>query len=206
MTPTTFAELRFDPSAILNEIWRRLEVAAHTPDATFRLAALGTTGLDQSCSVRTIVLRAVDPLGRRLYCHTDRRSPKLAELQADPRATWLFYDPAERVQLRITSRVTIHLDDAIAEARWLATGLDGRRAYLAPAAPGTPCAAAYVNLPEHVRTRLPTEAESAAGRPHFAVLAGAVQTLDWYYLHPEGHLRLRFAWRGDAVEWTWLAS
>lgn len=199
----SFATIREDAATILALIWQRLEAAPRMLDAPWRLGVFGSVDEQQHCALRTVVLRHVEPQSRQLFFQADRRSPKLAQLTARPHGAWLFYDPIERVQLRITGPVTIHTDDAVAESRWQATTVENRRMYLAPAAPGAPQPGPFVNLPESVRHRQPTLAESEAGRDRFAVIATTVEMLDWYDLDLSGHLRVSFTWPNGQPQWTW---
>lgn len=201
-----FATVREDAAAILALVWQRLTAAPAQLDAPWRLGVFGNVDDHDHCALRTVVLRHVDPALRQLVFHTDRRSPKFAQLDRRSQGAWLFYDPIERVQLRITGTTTLHTDDAIANERWQATSLEGRRMYLAPTAPGTAHPGPFVNLPEVVRNRPPTQEESAAGRANFAAVVTTVETLDWYDLDPSGHLRVAYTWSQGQPAWTWLAS
>ena len=117
----SFAAVREDAAAILSLVWERLAVAPECIDDPWRLGVFGSVDEQEHCALRTVVLRHVDPGLRQLVFHTDRRSPKLAQLARRPQGAWLFYDPIERVQLRITGPTTIHTEDACADARWQAT-------------------------------------------------------------------------------------
>lgn len=200
-----FSDLRDDPAAILQAIWAGLEWGCQAAAAPWHLGTLGTVTSD-GCALRTVVLRAVSSAERWLCCHTDRRSPKIAQVNRCPRVSWLFYDPVERVQLRIQGTASVHLDDAFADARWAASSLDSRRCYLAPLPPGAPTEAGVVNLPPHWRNGPPDPAASEAGRPHFAVLRSTIDELDWYYLHSAGHLRLRWRWSAAGWQAEWIAA
>jgi pyridoxamine 5'-phosphate oxidase len=202
----SFAAVREDAAAILSLVWERLVAAPDQLDAPWRLGVFGSVDDHEHCALRTVVLRHVAPALRQLVFHTDRRSPKLDQLARRPQGAWLFYDPIERVQLRITGPTMIDTEGPFADARWQATSLEGRRMYLAPVAPGTPQPGPFVNLPDSVRHRMPILAESEAGRGHFAAVTTTVETLDWYDLHPSGHLRVSYTWPQGRPAWTWRAS
>jgi general stress protein 26 len=160
----------------------------HTP-------SLATIARDGAPSVRTVVLRAVDPAARAVFIHTDRRSPKVAELAADPRAMLQAYDAPARMQIRLAGHATLHHDDAIADAAWAASRETSRMTYATGHPPGTP-------LPEPPAA--PRDAE--AGRAHFAVVALHVHTLDCLVLEGAGHRRARFTWGAVGTPAaTWLA-
>lgn len=200
-----FDDILDQPPAILNQVWRLLAQAPAVVSHPWRLPVLGTPD-DNGCDVRTLVLRQFDPARRTLICHTDIRSPKVDQIRHAARGAWLFYDPPQRVQLRIAGPLQLHHGDALARQRWEGVPPEQRRQYLAPAAPGAIQPGPFVNLPDHLRDRLPTSDESEAGWPNFCVLTGQVERLDWYFLRAAGHLRLQVRWADDEPVFEWLAS
>lgn len=200
-----FDELLDRPQAILDRVWELLAQAPADVNHPWRLPVLGTVD-EAGCDVRTLVFREFDPARRTLFCHTDVRSPKVEQIRQSPRGAWHFYDPTRRVQIRIAGPLQLHHGDPLARQRWEAVPLEQRRQYLAPAAPGAVQPGPFVNLPEHLRDRLPTLEESEAGWPNFCVLTGGVERLDWYFLRATGHLRLQVRWPDDEPVFEWLAS
>ncbi len=78
----------------LHAAFGRLAEGARDGRSPFRTPALATLGRDGAPQLRTVVLRGFDPAARSLSIHTDRRSAKVAELAADPRAALHVYDAA----------------------------------------------------------------------------------------------------------------
>lgn len=191
---------------VLEGLWGLLERGAADRRHGFHLPAVATVGADGRPGLRTVVLRAVERQARALRFHTDARSPKLAELRAEPRVALLFYDPAEQTQLRIAARAEVHRDDALAAAAWRATGPFSRRCYLQRAGPGRPLPGPDSALPPDLERRPPTPEESEAGRGNFAAVRCRASEIDWFYLCARGHRRARFAWDASgALEARWLA-
>jgi len=188
---------------LLDLVWARLEAGARSGSDPFHTACLATGGAGGP-SARTVVLRRVDRAERRICCHTDARSEKAEALAVDPRATWVFYDPRERVQLRVWGRVKLHADDALAQVQWAASGLGGRRCYLSDGGPGAVLTGPGSGLPRDLEERAPTEAESAAGRPFFTVVACQLDAMDWLVLDGRGHRRARLAWTNGAWRRDWI--
>jgi hypothetical protein len=184
----------FDPTSILDDIWSRLSMGKRDRAHPFYLPAVAITGVDGSPTVRTVVLREVDRAARLLSFQTDRRSPKVTAIRANPTVSWLFYDPPVRLQLRIKTAARIHTDDSIAAAAWAAVPTANQMNYLSENAPGTSIPTVY---------RSPTQWR-AAGRENFAVVNCRVDEIDWLMIHPQGHRRLRFTFSGDAVTSEWL--
>ena len=148
--------------------------------------------------------RRVEPDEQVIICHTDTRSPKVSQIRAHADVAWLFYDPADKVQLRLEGRATIHTDDALKEEQWAASNLSSRRCYLAPSAPSTVTEGPSPNLPEAFLDRVPDEPESEAGRDHFAVVRTRIRRMEVLHLAASGHRRAEFLWTDDGQSARWL--
>lgn len=203
---TDWSEIRHEPARIWSRIGDELTAASRQPEHSWRLGVLGTTSLSGICAVRTVVLRDVSWTTRQLISFADARSPKIAEALQQPQVSWVFYDPQARVQLRVGGRMSVHTTDAVANNHWFALPLIHRRQYLAPVAPGTEFDVPFINRTELASDPDLSLEQSEAGRPHFAVLTTIVEQLDWYYLHPDGHLRLQFHAAETGWQAIWLAS
>lgn len=178
-------------SAISSDIWLSLQRAVTDRNCGWRLPVLATRCGD-AVRQRTVVLRDVDPVPRRLLAHTDRRSPKFAQLRSHPAASWLFYDHPAATQLVITGQVTLHTDDALAADLWSRESESSLRGYLGAHAPGTAAKAASHNLPDQWQGRVPAREDLQSARDHFAVICCHVDTIEWLHLKRDGNLRARF--------------
>ncbi|MGY0197293.1 pyridoxamine 5'-phosphate oxidase family protein [Leptothrix sp. BB-4] len=183
-----------DLPAIEAAVWRELANAVVSragpgqPGHPWRRAAFATIGPDGP-EVRSIVLRGLQADRCELVFYADARSPKVAQLQADPRGQILCWSEPLGWQVRLRCSVDIATDGLDVTARW--ARIRHRPAahdYLSPLAPGSPLDAPQVPLaPERVR-------ES------FAVLTARVDAIDWLELHAQGHRRARFE-DGCAPQW-----
>lgn len=193
--PTTLAE-------VLDDLWLRLERGVRERHDPFHLGVLCSLGANGP-EARTVVLRHADRGRAVLHAHTDLRAPKVAELRADPRITWVGF--GEQVQIRARGRAAIHHDDAVAEAAWAATGPSSRRCYLADTAPSTVLERSRSTLPEALQARRPEAEETQPGRAHFAVIRMQLEQIDWLHLDSNGHRRALF--RGSGGHWAgqWIA-
>jgi hypothetical protein len=187
-SPTTLADvLAMAQDALVRGVADR-HSPLHTP-------TLATLGIDGAPTLRTVVLRGFHPATRGLCIHTDRRSPKVAALAADPRAMLHGYDAAVRMQLRLAGHATLHLDDTIADAAWAASRKTSRMTYATAWAPGTALPAPPA-APE----------DPLGGRENFAAVMLRFDSLDWLLLDPAGHARARFDWADDgAMAASWIA-
>ena len=179
---------------ILTGAWRMLQDGVEDDQHPCRTALLATTG-PAGASLRTVVLRQVIEAGRLLRCYTDVRSAKVAEIQRDPRVSWLVYHPGEKVQLRLSGRAVLHMADNLAKARWQATPDVRRQVYRGVAPPGTPLDDPTAAFPPPAAETAPDE-----GWENFAVLSSQIDSIDWLYVGRQGHRRAKFRWQGD--EWT----
>ncbi|NNE04536.1 MAG: pyridoxamine 5'-phosphate oxidase [Xanthomonadales bacterium] len=177
---------------VLKEVWKDLVdgvSSARNPFHTPAVSSLGTEGPE----VRTVVLRGADPGERELFFHTDARSPKYAQLQADPRLEWMFYDRERKIQLRARGHCTVHREDNIALQRWQDTSDNSRWCYTSSEGPGTP-----------IETADAVQHEDE-GYVNFVAVRCRIERLDWLYLRAGGHLRCQFLWVGDSWDGQWVA-
>jgi pyridoxamine 5'-phosphate oxidase len=186
--------------------WAELQAGAADRRHPFHLGVLSTLGRGGTPQSRTVVLRDADGDRGLLFCHSDARSPKVAEIDANPAVAWVFYDPARRVQLRIAGTARVHraaAGDPLAIERWERSSRSSRRCYLAPRPPGAACDGPSPNLPPELLGRTPEGDEDAPGLVNFAVLATAAVEIDRLELHAHGHRRARFR-LGAAGRAEWI--
>lgn len=170
-------------------VWQELQRAATDPTHEWRRCVVATSGPDGP-EARTMMLRECDRETAELVIYTDARSPKLAQLTADPRAQIVCWSPTLNWQVRLRVEVAVEAEGLGVSARWARVRYSpAAQDYLSHVAPGAPLGA-----------RPPAHADAVAHH-HFAVLTAQVRSIDWLELHPQGHLRARF----QAGERCWLA-
>lgn len=172
---------------ILTSVWRDLVRGSVDRRSPWRWAAVASIGEDGRPRTRTVVLRSVDAQVPSIEIHTDRRSDKVAEWTADPRASALFFNARSATQIRIEGRVEFP-EQSVRRAVWDALHPGSRAPYLAALPPGAPRPAS---------TPSNRGAEAAFG--DFVVVRLRIETLDWLRLAPEGHVRARFGFHADRV-------
>lgn len=187
---------------VLEAAFDRLDEGVRRRQDPFHQGVLSTQGADGP-KARYLVLRGFDRARGVVTLHSDRRSDKLAQLAADPRASYCLF--GDKLQLRLEGRVRIHLDDAEADAAWARTGMMARRTYLVDPAPGSVLEEPGGGLPGDLAQHAPDPERSEAGRQNFALLALHLERVEWLSLAATGHRRARFV-RGDG-KWNgdWLA-
>ena len=180
---------------LLQHAWQLIADAVHDRNDPMHTPVFGTNdehGSDQ----RVVVLRGFDPATRRLWFHSDLRSPKIAVLQRDPRVSWLLYHPAARLQLRLRGLAEVHINDTLVDTAWQNSAVLGRRCYCG-IAPGQISTEPNHGLNQELLDRQPTLAESEVGRANFCVISSTISNLDWLQLQFTGNYRAQFAWADD---------
>lgn len=179
------------------EAWRLLAQGAADRTSPYHLMQLASVRQDTlgtlEPQVRTVVLRGVEAAEKRLRFHTDARSPKVAELDACPRVQAVFYDPAQKVQLRL-SAIAAPASETLRADAWAATGRLGRECYAVETAPSAPQSGPAASFA--------AEADPAV----FLPIVLTVTALDWLYLASVGHRRAAFTYdsTGRLTDATWL--
>jgi pyridoxamine 5'-phosphate oxidase len=189
---------------LLPQIWRNLENGCREWDHPFRTAVLGTAG-PETCHLRTVVLREAERRSRRLVCHTDARSGKVAQIRACPEVEWLFYDPVAKVQVLARATAVVHQNSEKAREAWRETPLPSRINYCMRIRPGKPMARPESAWPRSIRERRLTVAESEAGYSNFALIVTELTRIEFLKLDLEGHHRATFTWTGKRFAGTWVA-
>ena len=172
---------RIESLALIHQAsWQALAEATRQREHPFRLMAVATVD-DAAADLRTVILREVEADQHRLIFFTDARSPKVAQLRANPAATLLVWSQALGWQLRLRVTLSVETDGLAVSSRWARLKLSpAAQDYLSPLPPGAPVE--------------PYQPERAT-REQFAVVTAQVLSIDWLELHADGHRRARF----DAV-------
>ena len=187
--------------ATWSHAWARLLAGARGRSDPFHQGVLASVS-SEGPEARYAVLRAVDPAAGTVAFHTDGRSPKFAQFQADARVAWCFFGHGE--QVRLSGRVSLHADDADADAAWSASGRSARQNYAGANAPGTAVAEPGEGGPPSLRSAPLDAAGLAQARSHFVFARIQVQSLDWLSLSAAGHCRARFDRGDDRWDARWL--
>ena len=171
----------------------------------FKKPILSTLGPDGRPKARIIILRDVDFAKRSIRLHTDARSGKVGEIEANPNVMLAFYDATQEIQVQVSGRATAHRDDAYAGAAWAGAAPSSRRAYLAEIVPGSVTEGPVSGLPLDVEGKIPSEERLWAGRANFAALQVIFDRIDWLFLNPAGNRRATFVFQENDWQGTWLA-
>ncbi len=189
---------------VLESLWQRWTRGKADRNSPLHTPVVGTVDASGKPKQRVMVLREVNRTERRMRFHTDIRSAKVDQIGDAAPVSVIGYDPSAKIQLRLSGTARIEQDSETADKAWAASALSSRRCYLANPGPGTAVDAPMSGLTAEQELVVPSQDESEAARPAFAVLLIDVTTVEWLYLAASGHRRARFDWDGAAWRGTWL--
>lgn len=206
MNPTSLS-FPADLHSLCESLWRELSRAVADKHHAWRTPVLGTVGTASEVAApeaRTVVLREVKAEARQLFIYTDTRSPKVAQVAANPNVTLLFWSPQKHWQLRVTAHMTLLQDPAAVAQRWQrVSNSPAAGDYLSTLAPGqaidaTPPAPQVTMSPAAPAGAVPAQHSQA---PHFSVLVATATHFDWLELARGGHRRAGFDLVNGTSNW-----
>lgn len=178
------------PNEIRQQIWKELSRATQDRHHAWRTPVLSTLNAEGWINARTVVLRQVDADTEHLQIYTDTRSCKVAELQSQPNAVFVFWSTRLRWQLRVRVSTTVLTEGVEVERLWERVKQSASAGdYLTDAAPGTP-----------MLSNDPAISPDKEQTPYFALINASVLEIDWLELAGTGHRRARIT----ADDWEWL--
>jgi 3-hydroxyisobutyrate dehydrogenase len=158
-------------------------------------------------SLKTVILRRIDMDDKKIYFHSDIRSPKVDTIGSTGHLSWLAYDQERRSQIRLSGKTIIHNQDALCREHWEKTAHYSKRCYIQDFAPGTAVGSPQEALKHELEQFQYTQEDSEKGFAHFVVVETRVDWMDWYFTHNKGNRRAEFRYNGDGrvVEAGWKA-
>jgi hypothetical protein len=196
-------EQRDTLAGVLTDIWAMLKRGVDHFRDPFHCPVLGSIG-KEGPSLRRVILRQCRLPERILVCHTDSRAKKVSEIGNTDQVSWLFYHPKKGIQLRVSGKATLHVDDPFADDQWVGTSITSRLNYCATQPPGTPVDRPSSGLPDFLLNKIPTFLESERGRQNFTAIACGIDSIDWVSLSLLGNRRARFVWDNNELSSQWL--
>ncbi|MDA7450390.1 flavin-binding protein [Candidatus Pelagibacter ubique] len=185
---------------IIKKIWLMLGDAVTSRNSQFRIPVF-VCGNQNNFDGRIIVLRKVDQVNRLVQFHSDIRSDKISKLKSSDKASLLFYDKDEKIQVRAQVECTINYKNETTKQSWLKTGHISRKCYLVDNGPGTESEIPTSGLiPEKDNFNYTME-ESEKGYENFTVIQCKINSLEWLYLAARGHRRARFDLKSNKNTW-----
>ena len=186
---------------IQNKYWSMLDDAVTNRGSPFRIPVFICAHQDE-VDGRIVVLRKSDRANNLLQFHTDFRSPKVDNLKKNNKASLLFYDKEEKIQLRVKVDCEINNQNPTTEESWKKTQHISRRCYLTDSPPGTNSGNPTSGMISKLEDFDYTMEQSEEGFKNFTVIKCKIKSIEWLYLAAKGHRRAKFDL--EANKNTWL--
>tara|TARA_B110000881_G_scaffold137463_1_gene121153 strand:+ start:1602 stop:2216 length:615 start_codon:yes stop_codon:yes gene_type:complete len=192
-----------DLDKIYLKIWDLLKDGLANRDASFHIPAF-VCGKNESFDSRIVVLRGVSQKEKKIWFHSDIRSIKIKTLKTNSLSSFLFYDKAEKIQLRISCDSKINYQNEITKNAWKKTVHMSRQCYLGEKGPGSISTTPTSGLSKNIDDYKYSIEESEIGYKNFCLVENFINTIEWLYLAAKGHRRACFNIKNNSLEKKWL--
>ena len=189
-----------DFKEIKKKVWSMLDDAVTNRSSQFRIPVF-ICGDQSDFDGRIVVLRKFDQTNNMVQFHSDIRSDKIPKLKNNKKASMLFYDKEEKIQLRLKIECTINHDNEITKESWSKTGHISRKCYLVDNGPGTESPTPTSGLKPELDNFEFTMEQSEEGYKNFTVIQCKIKSIEWLYLAAKGHRRARFDLEKNKENW-----
>ena len=189
-----------DLAEIQNKYWSMLDDAVTNRGSSFRIPVF-MCALQDEIDGRIVVLRKSDRENNLLQFHTDFRSPKVDILKKNNKASLLFYDKEEKIQLRVKVECEVNNQNLITEKSWKKTQHISRRCYLTDSPPGTSSDNPTSGMISKLEDFNYTMEQSEEGFKNFTVIKCKIKSIEWLYLAAKGHRRAKFDLENNKDAW-----
>ena len=189
-----------DLAEIQNKYWSMLEAAVTNRGSPFRIPVFMCSHKDD-IEGRIVVLRKSDRENNLLQFHTDLRSPKVDILKKNNKASLLFYDKEEKIQLRVKVECEVNNQNSTTAESWKKTQHISRRCYLTDSPPGTSSENPTSGMISKLEDFDYTMEQSEEGYKNFTVIKCKIKSIEWLYLAAKGHRRALFNLENNITTW-----
>tara|TARA_B100001564_G_scaffold342366_1_gene337917 strand:- start:451 stop:1014 length:564 start_codon:yes stop_codon:yes gene_type:complete len=184
---------QYNLKGIYKDIWLSLENAVVDRNSGFHTFALATINNGKP-DTRTVVLRACDRNNNTISFHTNNKSLKIEDISKNNKVSALFYDKADKTQIRISGAAKIFNSDSYCKKKWDDMSKQSRQCYYQNIDPGE-----SIDSPDKVKTILKDEISK-----NFTIINIQIIKIDWLYLSHSGHTRAKFI-SEDNFQGRWIA-
>ena len=185
---------------VQNKYWSMLDDAVTNRGSPFRIPVFMCAN-QNDIDGRIIVLRKSDRKNNLLQFHTDFRSPKVEILKKNNKASLLFYDKEEKIQLRVKVNCEINNQNSTTEESWKKTQHISRRCYLTDSPPGAISENPTSGMISQLEDFDYTMEQSEEGYKNFTVIKCKIKSAEWLYLAAKGHRRAKFDFENNKNTW-----
>tara|TARA_B100001142_G_C13926183_1_gene497412 strand:+ start:20 stop:619 length:600 start_codon:yes stop_codon:yes gene_type:complete len=185
---------------VQNKYWSILDDAVTNRGSPFRIPVFMCAHQNE-IDGRIVVLRKSDRKNNLLQFHTDFRSPKVEIIKKNNKASLLFYDKEEKIQLRVKVDCVVNNQNSITEESWKKTQHISRRCYLTDSPPGTSSEHPTSGMISKLEDFDFTMDQSEEGYKNFTVIQCKIKSVEWLYLAAKGHRRAKFDLENNKDNW-----
>jgi hypothetical protein len=203
VTNSNLPEHYNDIDKIYVEIWERLIDGKKNRNSELHQCYVATNS-DKFPALRTVVLRHVNQENLSIGFHTDKRSNKINEISEDSNVSVLFYDHEHKIQIRINGQAEVNHNNDSTAAIWSNIRSFSKKCYLVEKAPGTQSEIPTSGYPPQFESILPSDAELEAGYENFTYINIQIESIEWLYLHKDGHRRALFNFTDNNINKQWI--
>ena len=176
---------------IQNKYWSMFDDAVTNRSSPFRIPVFMCAHQDE-IDGRIVVLRKSDKENKLLQFHTDLRSSKVDILKKNKKASLLFYDKEEKIQLRVKVECEVNNQNSTTDESWKKTQHISRRCYLTDSPPGSASENPTSGMISKLEDFDYTMEQSEDGYKNFTVIKCKINSIEWLYLAAKGHRRAKF--------------
>jgi pyridoxamine 5'-phosphate oxidase len=180
-----------DFNEIKKKIWSMLNDAVTNRNSQFRIPIF-ICGDQSNFDGRIVVLRKSDQQNNLVQFHSDIRSDKIEKLKKNTKASMLFYDKEEKIQVRLKVECMVNHNNEITKESWSKTQHISRKCYLIDNGPGTESDTPTSGLKPELDNFEFTKEQSEEGYKNFTVIQCKIKSIEWLYLAAKGHRRAKF--------------
>ena len=185
---------------VQNKYWSILDDAVTNRGSPFRIPVFMCAHQNE-IDGRIVVFRKSDRKNNLLQFHTDFRSPKVEIIKKNNKASLLFYDKEEKIQLRVKVDCVVNNQNSITEESWKKTQHISRRCYLTDSPPGTSSEHPTSGMISKLEDFDFTMDQSEEGYKNFTVIQCKIKSVEWLYLAAKGHRRAKFDLENNKDSW-----
>jgi len=190
-----------DFSEIKKKIWSMLNNAVTDRGSQFRIPVFICGGDQSDFDGRIVVLRKSDQKNNIVQFHSDIRSDKIEKLKKNNKASMLFYDKEEKIQIRLKVECITNHNNEVTRESWSKTQHISRKCYLVDNGPGTKSDNPTSGLKPELDNFEFTIEQSEEGYKNFTVIQCKIKSIEWLYLAAKGHRRAIFDLKKNKDTW-----
>ena len=185
---------------IKKKIWMMLEDAVTNRNSQFRIPTF-ICGDQFDFDGRIVVIRKSDKQNNIIQFHSDIRSDKIEKLKRNNKASMLFYDKEEKIQVRLKVECIVNHNNEVTKDSWSKTQHISRKCYLVDNGPGKESDTPTSGLKPELDNFEFTMEQSEEGYKNFTVIQCKIKSIEWLYLAAKGHRRARFNLENNKGNW-----